>query len=208
MPQHRDDILKLLNQASDNIKLVLSDLSLLTPATDEVFIRTKKITGVDWKDTMYGSFNGLKFNWNVRGSTDEEINGYVMGKVNILPIEKMSTDWNLERDAPFMKDFFVLDYFTPENCVGFYKGLDYLYLYEMGSGETQYLSLDLNGYIEVCLAAHGFLYWQDIVVDIIKGTTGHSSTLFQKHMPGIFPDASLEKIRETYERVKIKPKTM
>ncbi len=129
-----------------------------------------------------------------------------MGKVNILPIEKMSTDWNLERDAPFMKDFFVFDYFTPENCVGFYKGLDYLYLYEMGSGETQYLSLDLNGYIEVCLAAHGFLYWQDIVVDIIKGTTGHSSTLFQKHMPGIFPDASLDKIRETYERVKIKPK--
>jgi hypothetical protein len=177
----------------------LRDLSLLDASKENVFEITQQKTGIDWRNTLYGERNGLGFKWFSKTCEDP----YVMGSVNILSLEKMSQNWNLERDDSSMKDFFILDYFADETCVGFFKGLDYLYLYRM-EGEPQYLSLDLKGYIELCMEAKGFLYWQVIVRGFIDGKTVPEAKRYEKYMPTIFPDCSLEKLREVFERVKIK----
>jgi hypothetical protein len=188
-----------LKTLAANPDLLLSDFALPRADDQDIFRIAKEKTGIDWHNTLYDELEQFAFKWTSKSCEDPD----VMGSVKILPLKKVIEDWNLGDGA--MKDFFILDYFTNEICVGFYKGLDYLYLYEMG-GETKYLSLDFNGYLEVCLAAEGFLYWPVIVRGFIDDQVVPEAERFDKYMPGIFEGASVAKVREVYERVKIKGK--
>jgi hypothetical protein len=198
MKNCRDKVIALLLRVRENKDLELSDLTIPDPPPEKIFLAAKEKTGIDWHNTLYDTFDGLGMKWTQKQMGDPDVKGII----KILQMEKMMQDWNLDRDDPAMKDFFILDLFMEETCVGFYKGLDYLYLYDMG-GETEPLFLDFNGYLEVCLAAEGFLYWPVIVRGVIDNKIVPEAERFDKYMPGIFKDASIEKIRETYERVKI-----
>jgi hypothetical protein len=199
MEDRWDKVIALMNRIRENEALQLVDLALPDPPSGEIFQAAKERTSIDWHNTLYDSFDGLSLQWELKIGEDPG----VKGAIKILPMAKMMRDWNLDRDDPEMKDFFILDYFMEETCVGFYKGLDYLYLYDMGS-EAKYLSLDFNGYFEVCLAAEGFLYWPVIVRSFIDNESIPEAERFDKYMPRIFEGASMQKIRDVFERVKIK----
>ena len=194
-----DKVIALMHRFMENKTVKLVDLGVPDPAGAEVFNAAKEKTGVDWHNTLYDHFNGVTMKWIGK---EKEIPG-VEGSIKILKMEKMMQDWNLDRDDPAMKDFFILDYFADETCVGFYKGFDLLYLYDMG-GETQALQLDFNGYLEICLAAKGFLYWPVIVRSFIDNEVIPEAERFDKYMPEIFEGTSVAKLKEVFERVKIK----
>ena len=136
----------------------------------------------------------------------------VCGKINILPPDKVFSDWEgvvWFKDSPetfYLKHFKVLDLFVNEACVGFYdienknEELYYLYFEE----EPIPLGINLDGYCQLLSLSFGFFYWQTAIVELTTKEKSQESKDFKRYMPKLFSDFSYDRFVDLYQKVKIK----
>ena len=161
---------------------------------------------------FYEQIKQVNINWTLpkyKKSTN------VCGKINILPAEKVFSDWEgivWFKGIPetyHLKDFKVLDFFVNEACVGFYniegktEELHYLYFEE----EPVPLGINLEGYCQLLSLSYGFFYWQSAIVELITKEKSQESKDFKRYMPKLFSDFSYPQFVDVYNQVRIKKPT-
>ena len=130
-----------------------------------------------------------------------------MGSINIIPLKDSLKD----KQPSYMHNLWMLDYFIPEACIGFFmaepgqKPDDELY-YLYFEDEPQGLNVDMDGYVQLLYQARGFAYWQLALLFLQTNRKRKVPEVeeFKKYMPLIFPDFKWEEFVALYEKVKIK----
>lgn len=160
--------------------------------------------------SFYEHSNGIELDWEMLNSPDPD----VLGRVKILSLDEVIQDWNgvvyfddTELDDP-IRTFSPFDFFVDEACVGIYLEEDFddsLYLYKFDS-EPFRLDLDISGYIELLIAARGFLYWQNAIEALKTEDDNAEAERFRLFMPQIFPNFSFEDFSNTYESLRLSNK--
>ena len=204
------DYCKQLSLVSDRL---LKDYDVIIDTN--TVIKNKKHVGVlpDYAHAAYHAFYGQIKEVNIKWLNFKfEKLPNVCGKINILPAEKVFSDWEgivWFKGIPetyHLKDFKVLDFFVNEACVGFYniegktEELHYLYFEE----EPVPLGINLEGYCQLLSLSYGFFYWQSAIVELITKKKSQESKDFKRYMPKLFSDFSYPQFVEVYNQVRIK----
>jgi hypothetical protein len=157
--------------------------------------------------SFYENSNGFQLDWEMLRSPDPD----VLGRVKILSLTEVIQDWkdvvyfeDTELDDP-IRTFCPFDFFVDEACVGIYLEEDFddsLYLYKFDS-EPFRLDLDISGYIELLIAARGFLYWQNVIKALKTDGDNTEAERFRIFLPQLFPNFSIEEFSNTYESLRL-----
>ncbi|MBN3939314.1 MAG: hypothetical protein V7L21_03230 [Nostoc sp.] len=157
--------------------------------------------------SFYENSNGFELDWEMLSSPDPD----VLGRVKILSLGEVIQDWkdvvyfeDTELDDPIL-NFRPFDFFVDEACVGIYLEEDFdnsLYLYQFDSDPFR-LDLDIFGYIELLIAARGFLYWQNVIKSLKTESDNSEAERFRVFMPQIFSNFSFEEFSNTYESLRL-----
>ncbi|TAF03409.1 MAG: hypothetical protein EAZ77_17330 [Nostocales cyanobacterium] len=157
--------------------------------------------------SFYENSNGFELDWEMLSSPHPD----VLGMVKILSLVEVIQDWkdvvyfeDTELDDP-IRTFRPFDFFVDETCVGIYLEKDFddsLYLYKFGS-EPFRLDLDVSGYIELLIAARGFLYWQNVIKALKTERDNTEAERFRLFMPQLFPSFSFENFSSLYESLRL-----
>lgn len=157
--------------------------------------------------SFYENSNGFELDWEMLSSPDPDI----LGRVKILSLAEVMRDWkgvvyfeDTELDDP-IRNFRPFDFFVDEACVGIYLEEDFdnsVYLYRFDSDPFR-LDLDISGYIELLIAARGFLYWQNVIKSLKTNSDNSEAKRFKAFMPHLFPNFSFEEFSNTYEALRL-----
>jgi hypothetical protein len=157
--------------------------------------------------SFYEESNGFELDWEMLSSSDPD----VLGRVKILSLAEVIQDWkdvvyfeDIELDDS-IRNFRPFDFFVDEACVGIYLEEDFdnsLYLYNFNS-EPFRLDLDISGYIELLVAARGFLYWQNVIKALKTNTENSEEKRFRTFMPQLFSNFSFDDFSNTYESLRL-----
>jgi hypothetical protein len=155
---------------------------------------------------LYNEMNGAALQWRPVGYEDKP---WVCGKVNLLPAEQAAVDgkglvWFDHTPADsILRHFKLLDFFADEAAVGFVEGgSDELFLY-LFSGEPLPLKINAEGYCQLLAAAHGFFYWQQVLVAIQQGTDNQEQQDFKTYMPQLFPGFNFDQFVNLYQNLQL-----
>jgi hypothetical protein len=156
---------------------------------------------------FYQSSDGFELSWEMVDAPDPD----ALGRVRILSLSDVVRDWrgvvhfdDSDPDDP-IRHFQIFDFFVDEGCVGLYfdeEGDDSLHLHDFGP-EPFRLDLDIPGYIEMLVAARGFLYWQDVIKALRTGVDDEVTARFRTFIPQLFPAFSFAEFADTYQRVRL-----
>ncbi|GAB3825783.1 hypothetical protein GCM10028821_07140 [Hymenobacter jeollabukensis] len=112
--------------------------------------------------------------------------------------------------------FKVVDFFTPEACVGFYHDAQLdpgLYFFELGEGGEPYpLYVDLKGYLTLLSYTLGYKYWQLALLQLLppdERNPGFQSNLtftdkFRRDLSAWVPEFDYNKFVTIYQQVKLR----
>lgn len=155
---------------------------------------------------FYKKFDGLLFKWE---AIDDNPDNF--GSINILKTKDAFADGkdlvffdHTPDDSP-LRDFYIIDFFVDEACVGVYGNhpeLPGMHYFEF-ENETYPLYVDFEGYMKLLGETKGFLYWQKAILDHLAHSESFETKNFKEVMPRLFPDFSYEKFIELYESVRI-----
>jgi hypothetical protein len=160
----------------------------------------------------FGNSSYLFFGFVVSWKSANGLSIDAMGSINILPISQIFGDWEetvywpdtaLDSD---LRDFKVVDRFLPEYGCGIYwgkrKDLTFHWA-ELDGSEPISLDLDINGYIEMLIAAKGYIQWQTAILFLLHGRSTANVDDFKTHMPILFPDWTWEAFVQKFEEVRL-----
>lgn len=179
-----------------SINVVLCEFN--PPATEEQLAAAR--AEFDLTPSMldfYTRANGLRIEWERRGSKQVPGGGLAAGRVNLLPVEEVFGDWEDEiysDDEDPYRHLRPLDFFVEEACAALYaKGAadPEVYYHYLGE-EMRRLGVNFDGYLELLLKSRGFWYWQLAVAEPDAGDPAARASKeeenFRELMPQLFPD--------------------
>ncbi|GAA4460564.1 hypothetical protein GCM10023189_35850 [Nibrella saemangeumensis] len=159
---------------------------------------------------FYAQGNRWEVKWSPRELTPESEE--VRGSVNMLPFEKVFSNWegvaffsSTPADS-IRRRFFPVDFFADEAAVG-------LVVTEQQKGQMYYsdfesdpmpLEINLDGYIQLCVAAKGMLYWPYGIRELIEGEENPVSQRMKAHLPTLFPDFSFDAFARLFNELRIR----
>ena len=198
--------LDLFDDFSDNLgendAIYISDSALATNETRKINVpaKTQKRISKLILD-YYSAIRFYKLKWRY-GKSDE-----IMGTINIIPLKDSLKDTR----PGYMHNLWMLDYFIPEACIGFFmakpgqKPNDELY-YLYFEDEPEGLNVDMDGYMQLLYKTRGFAYWQLALLFLQTRRKRKVSGVeeFKKYMPIIFPDFKWDEFVALYEQVKLR----
>ncbi len=182
--------------------------SLDTPGS----LSSKKIESImgNYKTTVLGFqeyyelYNGLIVNWKLK-------EGEESGCIKILKLDKIFIDgkdmvyFDHTPEDSVLRDFYIVDFFVDEACVGIYANhpeLPGIHYFDF-ENQTYPLHVDFEGYMKLLGETKGFLYWQKVILDHLSGSESYETKNFKEIMPSLFPDFDYDKFIELYESVRI-----
>jgi hypothetical protein len=134
----------------------------------------------------------------------------LQGSVKIISVIKALSDWKevvyFEDDSP-LKHFKILDHFVNEACCGFYTleaktaSPKLVYYYDF-SNEPSSLQLTVNEYIIMMLEAKGFLYWQRVLRDNLRGEESPHTALMKQDLNKVFPEFNFDSFISRFNDLK------
>lgn len=157
---------------------------------------------------LHRDMNGLTVEWEGQDISDPD----VRGSIKILSVKDILRDWSgvvyfdFTPNTDRIRNFRPIDFFVDEACAGAFLNEpdnedDSLYLYNF-EGEPVNLHLDMKAYVEMMLAAKGFLYWHYALIEILSQKENPASQRFKAWMPRLFPEFSWTEYVALYERLK------
>jgi hypothetical protein len=144
---------------------------------------------------------------------DEEDLGYIFGRLDIWDFDSMLSSmegivyFEDEPEDSELRNFHMVDYYSDENFVGIFSGdsaTDSLYYFNIDDPYPVYLGLDLQGYVDMALAAKAFIHWPVALSDYLSDTESHSMKIMKQYLPILFPDWTWEGWIAMYEEIKLK----
>ncbi len=154
---------------------------------------------------FYNTVNGFLFKWDTINDSDNS------GFINILEADKAFIEGkdivyfdHTPEDSP-MRDFYIIDFFVDEACVGVYANqseLPGMHYFDF-ENETYPLHVDFEGYIKLLGETKGFLYWQKVILDYLSGSESFETKNFKETIPNLFANFDYNAFIELYESVRI-----
>jgi hypothetical protein len=154
---------------------------------------------------FYQSVRSLEIHWTPK---NEEELPFVFGRIRILPIEQVFSDWEgivwFEGVNNRMSNFKIVDFFQDEACVGFFQDEGEnpnMYFYNF-HGMPHNLHVKFDAYIQLLFKSYGFAYWQLMVLALISGKESIESEDFRKYMPILFEGFVVDDFIALFETVR------
>lgn len=158
---------------------------------------------------FYNQMDGFRFAWNVTNDNPDD-----GGSIKILPAADSFIDGkdlvyfdHTPADSP-LRDFYIVDFFVDEACVGVYRGrpeLPGMHYFEFENASYP-LHVDFAGYLRLAGAAKGFRYWQKAILDHLnpsRTVESAETTAFKTMMPQLFADFDYDAFVGLYESLRI-----
>lgn len=159
---------------------------------------------------FYAQGNSWEITWTPKEATPELTE--LVGRVAILPFEKVFSNWegvSFFSSTPadsLRRRFFPIDFFADEAAVGLvvteeHKGQLYFSNFE---SDPIPLYINLNGYIQLCVAAKATIYWQYLLFELIEGEENPTSQRIKEHLPTLFSDFSFKAFSQLFNKLRIR----
>ncbi|UFH55827.1 hypothetical protein [Spirosoma sp. KNUC1025] len=199
-------------QLTKNNSLTVQKALFFNIAAKKADLAQVRKTGRVGDDVLnfYGQGNRWEVQWapNVPAPELEEIRG----SINILPFENVFSNWEgvaFFKDTPadsIRRRFFVVDFFADEAAVGLVvtaEHKDQMY-YSDFENDPKPLQINMDGYIQLCVAAKGTIYWPYLLFELIEGEENPVSERIKKHLPELFPDFSFDAFSTLFGKLRIR----
>lgn len=183
-----------------NPKLTVTQNRINDVPDNELLLKAEKQLGISLQNTPYAFFNGIHFSWKVQGTTDG-----AEGCIKLLTLEEIIKGFEgivyFSEDSN-LKDFYILDFYSDENCIGIFKGSKALYLYSFDR-EPIGLGISLDNYFDLLSETRGLMHWPLLITAIINNEPNNISLRFNEVMKPLFEQVSLKNVTEVYSKNKI-----
>ena len=181
-----------------------------------------KIPHRDWipaQVLQYGEeLNGILFSW--RSRADGSGRPECFGRVELLPLEEIYSDWSDELGLEALPADDRLHHFKPVDLTNqmVYVGLYHddardpgLYLYQPGEGEAPYpLHVDLRGYVRLLAHSMGYAYWPFVLLELLPNDGRNPAYQlepftpdFRRDLEAWVPEFDYESFVALYHEVKL-----
>ena len=134
----------------------------------------------------------------------------MIGSVRVNPFLQVVKDWNgvvffdNQPNDAVIRDFYPLDFFADEAAVGFctregWRNILYLYQFD---GDLIPLHVNFQSYLQLMLQAKGCIYWQYLIIELVKKEENEVSARIKKYLPGLFSDFSFSLFEKLFNELR------
>lgn len=158
---------------------------------------------------FYEIATGIEIKWNPVDPEMQE--NEIIGRVKVNPFSQVVIDWsgivffdNEPADSP-IRGFFPLDFFADEAAVGYCTKEGWrntLFLYQF-DGELIPLHVNFKHYLQLMLIAKGCIYWQYLIIELVRKEENEVSKRIKKNLPLLFPDFSFIAFEKLFNELKL-----
>jgi len=212
MKETIESIIDMESELKSNNKIRLKKFDFFSEPANSNQLNELEVAGKIEKSVIefYRVSDGFNIEWEAGDISFEK--NEIRGRVIVNPFPKVLRNWKgvvYFEDEPEntpRRRFFPVDFFADETACGFcslegYRNMIYLFRFE---GDLIPLYVNFQGYLMLMRMAKACWYWQNLILEIIKGEENIGSSRIKRFLPEIFPDFNFAAFTKLFGELRVK----